>query len=366
MELLLRHWRSQSVQLVHVRTTLRRSNAEKGRWDFRGVLAFCRIWWRFVRTLWRWRPHVVFLLLSSSWWGFVRDTVLVVTARSIGAKVLVQYRGGNFAGFYSQQSRWRRRFIRWGIGQVQRVLVQSEGLREQFCGLLPQGRLGVLPNGIPVEEFPQRRRCIAAAPPFRLLFVGHIAFAKGFRELLRAYRRLSEEMPVELWVIGTRIAMPSVARSFLPPEWRGYYERHWRSIEAEIDQFLEAAERWNVRLLGVLAAEAVREWMAEADLFVLPSYSEGFSMAVLEAMGMGLPVVVTPVGALKEVVQDGVHGRIVPVGDESALCEGLRACLEAPEQMRRWGEHAREYVREHFALERVVCRLEAEMRGLAS
>ncbi len=361
MELLMRYWSSERVELVHVRTTVRRSNAEKGRWDVHGIRRGIGVWWRYCVALWRWRPHVVFVLLSSSWVGFVRDVLMIVTARLFGARVIAQYRGGNFQGFYRSQPRWRQRWIVWGLRRVERVFVQSCGLRGQFTGIVAEQRLRVLPNGIALDEFPQRERSVAEAPPYRLLFVGHLAFAKGFRELARAYQRLRQEVPVELWVLGTRIADRRVARSFLPPVWRQYYDAHARAIEAEIDAFLGAAEQHNVRLLGFVSAAEVRHWMGQVDLFVLPSYSEGFSMAVLEAMAAGLPVVVTPVGALAELVTDGVRGRLVPVGDAEALAVVLRECLQQPAWMRRVGEENRRWVAREFPIERTVRCLEEEV-----
>ncbi len=364
MELLIRNWKSEQVRLIHVRTTIRRSNAEKGRLDWRGIWAFIRVWWQYWWALWRWRPRAVFLLLSSSWVGFLRDSVMIVSARIAGSQVLIQYRGGNFQSFYQCQSRWRQWFIEKILGLVQRVFVQSKGLQWQFAHLVPWGRLRVLPNGISLAEIPERRRKVAEQMPYRLLFVGHIAFAKGFRELARAYQQLCMEFPVELWVIGTRISHPQVARSFLPAEWQRYYDEHSVEIEAEIDQFLREACRHNVRLLGIVSPAGVHKYMAEADVFVLPSYSEGFSMAVLEAMAVGLPVVVTRVGALGEVIVDGVHGRLVPVGDEGCLVKVLRECLQHPEWLREVGERNQQYVADNYTVDRILPWLESEVQAV--
>ncbi|MCS7176653.1 MAG: glycosyltransferase family 4 protein [Candidatus Kapabacteria bacterium] len=361
MELVLRHWRSERLALMHVRTTLRESNAEKGRFDWKGIAKFVRVWREYITALWRWRPHLVFLLLSSSWVGIVRDIVLIVTARLWGARVVAQYRGGNFAGFFALQPPLRRSVIRWGLRQLQGVFVQSDGLRQQFEGLVPAEQIRVLVNGVQLEGLPRRRRVVAEAPPYRLLFVGHIAFAKGVRELLRAYRQLRDAVPVELWLIGTRIADPEVAASFLPPEWQQYYRKHSAEIEAEIDHYLKQQEQYGIRISGVLPASAVRQAMVEADVFVLPSYSEGFSMALLEAMAAGLPVVVTAVGALTELVTDGIHGRVVPPGDTAALASALLQSLQEPGWLRLAGARNRQRVATDFAIENVVQRWEEEL-----
>jgi len=358
MAMLLRAWRSERVRLYHVRTTLRRSNAEKGRFDVAGVVAFARVFVRYVRVLLRRRPAVVFLLLSSSRAGLVRDAWLIVTARLLGCRVVGQYRGGNFGGFLQRQPPLLQRAINMLLHQLACVLVQGERLRAHFVGLLPAQRVRVLHNGVSLEEFPPRRRQVLQEAPYRLLFVGHIAFAKGFRELARAYRWLRERYAVELWVVGTRVAQPVVASSFLPPQWYAYYQQHAAEIEAEIDAFLQQLQGDTVHFFGHVHTTVVRELMAEADVFVLPSYSEGASVAVLEAMASGLPVVTTPVGALPELVEPGQTGVLVSVGAWQELAEALAWCLQHPQWCRQAGERARQRVRECFTLEHTVAQLE--------
>jgi glycosyltransferase involved in cell wall biosynthesis len=365
MAMLLQAWRSERVRLYHVRTTLRRSNAAKGRFDIAGIVAFARVFVRYVWTLLRRRPAVVFLLLSSSRAGLMRDAWLIVTARLLGCRVVAQYRGGNFEGFLQRQAPAWRRAVGMLLRRLACVVVQGERLRAQFTGLLPAERVQVLHNGVNPEEFPPRRRPVLQAAPYRLLFVGHVAFAKGFRELARAYRWLRERYAVELWVVGTRIAQPVVASSFLPPQWYAYYWQHAAEIEAEIDAFLQQLQGDTVRFFGHVYTTVVRELMAEADVFVLPSYSEGASVAVLEAMASGLPVVTTPVGALPELVEAGQTGVLVSVGAWEELAEALAWCLQHPQWCRQAGERARQRVREHFTLEHTAAQLEQLLWGVA-
>ncbi len=365
MAMLLRAWRSERVRLYHVRTTLRRSNAEKGRFDGAGILAFARVFVRYVWVLVRRRPAVVFLLLSSSRAGLVRDAWLIVTARLLGCRVVGQYRGGNFDGFLRRQPPLLQRAINMLLRQLACVLVQGESLRAHFVGLLPAQRVRVLHNGINPEEFPSRRRQVLQEAPYRLLFVGHVAFAKGFRELARAYRWLRKHYAVELWVVGTRIAQPVVASSFLPPQWYAYYWQHAAEIEAEIDSFLREFEGDTVCFFGHVDTTVVRDLMARADVFVLPSYSEGASVAVLEAMASGLPVVTTPVGALPELVEAGRTGLLVSVGAWEELAQVLAWCLQHPQWCRQAGEQARQRVQERFALEHVTAQLEQILYSVA-
>jgi glycosyltransferase involved in cell wall biosynthesis len=86
---------------------------------------------------------------------------------------------------------------------------------------------------------------------------------------------------------------------------------------------------------------------------VLPSYSEGVSLALLEAMAAGLPVIATAVGGLPEVVTDEVNGLLIPPRDPEALARALDRLLVDPDFARRLGEQARAEVEAHYSLERL-------------
>lgn len=94
-----------------------------------------------------------------------------------------------------------------------------------------------------------------------------------------------------------------------------------------------------VALRGVL--DDVGPALREGSIFVLPSASESFGLAVLEAMAAGLPAVATRAGGLPEVVRDGVDGFLHPVGDVDAMARSVDRLLASPELRRRMGAAAR-------------------------
>jgi glycosyltransferase involved in cell wall biosynthesis len=89
------------------------------------------------------------------------------------------------------------------------------------------------------------------------------------------------------------------------------------------------------------------------DIFVLPSYSEGVSLALLEAMAAGKPVIATAVGGLPEVVTEGDNGLLIPPRDAEALAGALARLLTDPALAQRLGANARARVRENFSLDRL-------------
>ena len=91
--------------------------------------------------------------------------------------------------------------------------------------------------------------------------------------------------------------------------------------------------------------------MPSADLFVLPSFTEGLPNVVLEASAAGVPVVATAVGGTPEVVADGITGFLVPANDPVRLADGITHLLDDPEKRRRMGEAGRAHVRAWFTFE---------------
>jgi colanic acid/amylovoran biosynthesis glycosyltransferase len=110
----------------------------------------------------------------------------------------------------------------------------------------------------------------------------------------------------------------------------------------------------NVFLSGQLDPDKVRDRLQESDVFVLSSVSEGISNAVLEAMACGLPVVVSDCGGMREAVNDGVEGFVVPVWNSEALACALQSLATNPELRRHMGEAGRKKILTEFSLNKQV------------
>ena len=108
----------------------------------------------------------------------------------------------------------------------------------------------------------------------------------------------------------------------------------------------------NVKLLGVKDHSQVLSDLDDADLFLFPSHTEGFPLALAEAMARGLPVIATNVGANEEMLESK-GGIIVPVGDVEAMKATLEQ-LKSPETRQKMSDWNRNKVREQYETSQVI------------
>ena len=193
------------------------------------------------------------------------------------------------------------------------------GLAARVC---TEGRSTVIPNAVEVGAAPQRQS--RRPGPAEIVSVGRLAVPKDFSTLVAAVARLPAGA-VRLRVLGD-----GPLRALL---------------EAEIDE-LGLADV--VELTGEVPD--VRPYLAEANVFVLSSRSEGMPLSVLEAMAAGLPVVASDVGGLAEVVIEGETGFLVPPGEPGSLADRLGRLVDDPELREALGQAGRRRAEERFSL----------------
>ncbi len=158
-------------------------------------------------------------------------------------------------------------------------------------------------------------------------------------------------------VLPRRPGAEAVIMGGSPPKQRTYREELATRIAAS-----GLADR--IHLRPEVPVAAMPDWYAALDVFVAPQRWEGFGLTVLEAMGAGVPVVATRVGAFEETVLDGKTGRLVPPEDVAALAEATDALLQDPGMRAAMAEAARAHVARDFSIEREARELIAVYREM--
>ena len=253
---------------------------------------------------WR-RPDLLHLNVANKG-STLRKLALSLAAAGLRIPTIVHLHFGDYAEDLARRPALLRRAILAMFQRAERVLVLGENDKRMADELLgvPAARVLILPNAVPDPGPPPRRA--GRQGPVQLLFLGRFDDpAKGVAELL------------------TALATPDLEARDWHLVIAGRGER--ASLEAEL-ALPGIAER--VTFTGWLPHDAVYELCRAADIFVLPSHSEGQAMSLLEAMAHGLAIVTTPVGAHLEAIADGQEGLIVPPGDVPALATALTRLID--------------------------------------
>lgn len=348
------------TDITSLNSSIRQTNREKGKFDLHGLYKFISVYFRFLIELMR--LDSVFLYICSSRVGFLRDSVYILTAKLFGSRILAQYHGGNFDGFYGSQPAIYQSFIRLVLGRLSCLFVLGNSLKSMFHGLLPDDKISVLMNGIDPADFPMRT--IQARSTLNILYLGHLTFPKGFYDLILAYRKLRGKYgdSVRLTFAGERVGYKPALSKFLNERWSEYYLSNINAITETIEYFIDNSDDFGAEYLGVVGPEERIRALHDADVFVLPSYTEGMSMSCIEAMSTGLPVITTSVGAMPEIVIDGEGGLITSVGSMDELARNIEYIMLDREKADSMGTYNRQYVIDNLTIRSVAERLLSFLR----
>jgi sugar transferase (PEP-CTERM/EpsH1 system associated) len=199
---------------------------------------------------------------------------------------------------------------------------------------VPSAKTQFIKNGVDTDRFAHAGTAAGASPwtahDFVIGTVARVQDIKNHRALVDAFARLRELLPdqrdrLKLSIVGDGPLLPAVRAQVAA---LGLQDAVW--------------------LPG--ARSDIPAVLRSFSLFTLPSLAEGTPVSLLEAMASSLPVVASRVGGIPEVVDDGVHGALVPAGDVAALAAALARYATDPALARRHGAAGRERIEERFSM----------------
>ena len=195
--------------------------------------------------------------------------------------------------------RWRQ-LITQALDHAAAVVAVSEDLAARVRTLgVAQDKIHIIPNGVDCDLFQPDLARVPGTDGWHLIYVGRFDPAKGIAILLEAFAGVSRQIPeCRLTLVGGNEATGSADR----------FEGHIKALN------LDRRVSWNREVEW----DQIPAFLRSADLFVLPSFSEGLPLSLIESMACGLPVVATRCGGPEEAVDDSV-GRLVGVGDTDGL-----------------------------------------------
>jgi glycosyltransferase involved in cell wall biosynthesis len=300
---------------------------------------------------------VRYMMALSRWLRLHRDQLDVVyvsmlkhdayatigTLRGTHCAVVLRAEGGGETG----DCQWQRtgRFgtrIRRRCLEADAIVAPSEAIQQELHEAgYPHGRVHRIGNGVTVgpprteQHRREARRSLAEAncdlfAPYEApvaLFTGRLHEAKGLLDLIDAWRLVVQRHPTaRLWLVGDG------------PQRGELYQR-----------VLDHNLRDRIFLPG--SFDQIDDLLNAADLFLLPSYQEGMSISLLEAMAAGLPLVASDIAGNRQLVNHDQEGLLVPPANPRALAGAILELLDRPDRAAQLAARARQRVIEQFSIQ---------------
>lgn len=255
--------------------------------------------------------------------SYYRKSFFIKTAKVFHKRIVIHQHGGDFEGFYYRQLGERgRKKVKKVLSMGDAFLVLAPFFKDFFGGIIDRNKITVLPDAIQIsppitKEYGQHR----------LLFLGRICKAKGIEELLQSMLFLKEKFPDMKLYLG------------------GIFED--QELQKKVEE-LSGLVEW----IGWVTGEEKEKYLKKCDVFVLPSYFEGQSVSILEAMSYSCTIVASNIGGIPQMIEDGETGILVEPKNAESLRQGLEKALADSVLCERLGKAARKKVSEEFSMEK--------------
>ena len=255
-----------------------------------------------------------------------------IAAWLAGVPVIINSVHGN----YRKDLRFERRLVNKLLSRItDRIVGMSESIRQDIITYdnIDPAKVIVVRNGVDTELFSPagtagsiRNELGLGEDETIIGFIGRLVPAKGLAHLIEAFAELKKQIGgSKLLIVG--------GGELLEPLSNMVSEKGLK------DDVVFTGERADIPQL-----------LAAMDILVMPSIAEGLPNALLEAMAAARPVIVTSAGGMGEIIQDGINGLVVPVGDEAALLRGLVKLAKDRSFARELGAAARQGIENKYSI----------------
>ncbi len=235
------------------------------------------------------------------------------------------------------------------LNNVSKIIAVSTAVEANLQKTFPKEKIVCIPNGIEIEKFANVNR-EELGKEFRFLHnisfdakligtVGELKKLKGQEDFVLAANEMAKKIP------DAHFIMVGKDNSF---------DRNFRRKLKRLVKVFELEEKFT--FLDWL--EDTAPLLSALDLFVSPSHSESFGLAILEAMANGNAIAATETAGAKELLKDGFSGKLVPIENPVELAKAVCEVLKDSERIELFGKNAQKFAGENYSLEKMISETE--------
>ncbi len=276
----------------------------------------------FIKVLLVDRPDIVHIH-SSFGASFYRKLPFIYIGNIANKPIINHIHGSEFEKFYTKASKLKKYLIRKAWNKCSAFIVLSEHWKETLSVVVPKEKIHIIENYSNISPVISNTEC-----KNQILFLGAINKMKGCYDIPSVAKIVTNKISNCKFIIG------------------GY---------GDIETVKKIAKKLNVEEFlifpGWVSGELKDTLLKDSDIFFLPSYTEGMPMAILDAMGYGMPIVSTDVGSIPKIVHNKKNGYICEPGDIEGFSKAIIEIINNKEKMKYYGKYSYKIAKEKYSLE---------------
>lgn len=307
-QLLLEHFGKKSEYLVIDIGKAKQKKNQQGKVNIRNILyAF----WSSITVAYnitKYRPSVIYFLIPKSFWAFTKTIPIILLSDFFGIHSIGSLEGNSFY-FLNSKSGFKQKTGILFLNKIKKIRVLGEGISQDLSKYSINNTV-VVPNGVRIPiQLIKKREMEECSGTIRFLYVGVLSEFKGISFLINSFiELLSIRKDIELHLIG---------------EW--YSKDLQKKLEGEIEKCNLCKHFF---FHGIQQNEKKWELFQQMNIYIHLSKLDGQPLSILEAMGCGMPIISTKVGAIPETVINNYNGILLDEYDSKKIIEIMLSYVE--------------------------------------
>lgn len=333
-EIILNSMFVEKFNVIHIDTSDNRPLSNLGKLDLINVYLALKHYFRLLHKLIFSEASLVYIPISQTSIGFLRDVPFVIFSKFFKKKVVLHLRGGYFRKFYDASNSFIKCIVRMTLRRIDRMIVLGSSLKILFKDLISEEKLSVVPNGLNIGFNGLNK---TKNHNFLVLFLSNLIETKGYREVLCSVKKASQ--------------CDSKIKYVFAGLWMNDNDK------LECTRFLKKEKMDSyVEFIEDAVGKKKIDLLQNADILVFPTYypPEGHPWVIIEAMAAGLPIITTDAGCITDSVINGENGFIIPKKSSDAVAEKIIYFLKNQSEKERMGMRSRELYEKNFTEDHFV------------
>jgi glycosyltransferase involved in cell wall biosynthesis len=304
---------------------------EVGKISLKKIFQIPSLFFRVRNAILSSKPKYCVYFISVGLSSLLVDCLILYEMRRMKIPYILYFHGMGYRNYESSKQKIIKKIVVSAVCKALGGIVLGELLKDDVNQLIPNNRLFVLPNGIPVVST-SRTVLNKKSIYVNIIFISNLIPAKGPHIFLNMAREIHRFHPyARFFLAGKHISQQYVT---------------------ELNSFIETNGLKGIAIIvGPVYGTEKDNFFRDADIMVFPTSKDTFPIVNIEAMMWGIPVVTSFLGAIPEVIRDGVNGYIVDPANLPLIVERVLKLIRDPELRQQMGVAGRNLFYENYSLE---------------